>query len=341
MASALVLIAVFALAVWLTGRWRQFAVRRELLDHPNARSSHHVATPHGGGIAIVTAALAGLLMLAAMGRVPWSFVGALWTGGTIAALIGLFDDRRPVAEHWRLAGHFLSAACVLVWLGGLPPLPWFGTVVSLGWIGDGLALVSLVWLLNLTNFMDGIDGIAGVEVVTVTTMGAILAAGLTSGNWAAPLAVAAATLGFLVWNWPPAKIFMGDVGSGFLGLALGALLLQAAWVDGRLFWSWLVLMAVFETDATVTLVRRVARGVPRFWRAHRSHAYQRLTTQWGAHRPVTIAVGAINVGWLFPVASLVALGWLDGPTGLIVACVPLAVVAYRLGAGAAETTEPS
>ena len=340
MVTAVVLILVFALAWWLTGRWRVFAIARELLDHPNARSSHQVATPYGGGVAIVTASLIGLFVLGAVGTVPWAGVAGLWSGGVMVALIGFFDDRRPVAEHWRLVGHFLSAACVLVWLGGLPPLPLFGTVVSLGWLGHGLALVALVWLLNLTNFMDGIDGMAGIEVVTVSAIGALLA--ITSlpepGDWVAPLVMAAATLGFLIWNWPPARIFMGDAGAGFLGLALGTLLLQAAWTDGRLFWSWLILLAVFETDATVTLLRRLVRRVPHFWRAHRQHAYQRATTLWGGHRPVTIAVGVINVCWLFPLALLVARGWMDGPTGLMIACAPLAVLALRLGAGAAEPT---
>jgi Fuc2NAc and GlcNAc transferase len=216
-----------------------------------------------------------------------------------------------------------------------------GITLNAGWLGWAIISLYVVWMLNLTNFMDGIDGIASVETITVCA-GAAFSSVLASPNarlWLAPLVLASATLGFLVWNWPPAKIFMGDVGSGFLGLMLAVLALEAAWAAPRLFWSWVILFGVFVVDATVTLIRRVARG-ERFYEAHRSHAYQHVATRRGAHQPVTLAVGAINLCWLLPLALLVALGRLDGLAALAVAYTPLVIGAVRMGAGKPGVTSP-
>ena len=129
---------------------------------------------------------------------------------------------------------------------------------------------------------------------------------------------------------------MGDAGSGFLGLMLAVLSLQAGWVVNRLFWSWVILLGVFVVDATVTLIRRMAHG-ERFYEAHRSHAYQHAAVHRGAHMPVTLAVGVINLCWLLPVALMVALGWLDGLLGVLIAYAPLVVAAVRLKAGRPST----
>ena len=150
-----------------------------------------------------------------------------------------------------------------------------------------------------------------------------------------PLTVAAASAGFLYWNLPPAKIFLGDVGSGFLGVVLGTLSLQAGWLDSRLLWAWLILLGVFVVDATFTLLHRLYRG-EKLHQAHRSHAYQRAARRIGRHLPVTLAVGAINLLWLFPIALLVGHDWLSGLTGLFLAYFPLVFVAQHLRAGASD-----
>jgi Fuc2NAc and GlcNAc transferase len=147
-----------------------------------------------------------------------------------------------------------------------------------------------------------------------------------------PLALAAATTGFFFWNFPPARIFMGDAGSGFLGMMLGVLSLQAAWAAPQLLWSWLILLGVFVVDATVTLVCRTLRG-ERVYEAHRSHAYQHAARRAGRHLPVTLATAAINVLWLFPIALWVGTGALDGGLGVLLGYAPLILVALRLGAG--------
>jgi Fuc2NAc and GlcNAc transferase len=328
-------VTVFLSALWLTRRFLCYAVARQLLDAPNARSSHVVATPRGGGVAIVAATLASLPVSGWNGALAWPVVWGLLGGGVLVALIGFVDDLGHILlRRWRLLAHFAAAAWVLAWLGGLPPLPLLGSVRELGWMGHGLATLYLVWLLNLTNFMDGIDGIACVEAITVSMGGVLLCLVVVPGDtsWLAPLVLASATFGFLVWNWPPAMIFMGDAGSGFLGLMLAAFSLQAGWAAPNLSWSWVILLGVFVVDATVTLLRRMARG-EKFYEAHRCHAYQHAARRWGAHLPVSLAVGAINVCWLLPMALLVALGLLDGLLGVAIAYAPLVGMAVLLGAG--------
>jgi Fuc2NAc and GlcNAc transferase len=332
---------VVALAWWLTGAMRRYALSRQLLDIPNTRSSHTTPTPRGGGVAIVTSFLLAVLWLALVGAIGWPLSAALLGAGAGCALLGFLDDHGHIAARWRLLGHFAAAGWVLYWLGGAPPLTLFGHTLAAGWLADALVALYLVWLLNLYNFMDGIDGIAGVEAITVC-MGAAAVVGLAPGIGSAadiglPLLLAGAVAGFLVWNFPPARIFMGDAGSGFLGITLGILSLHAGGTAPPQLWSWLILLGVFVVDATVTLLRRLLRG-ERVYEAHRSHAYQQAARRYERHLPVTLAVAVINLGWLLPIAACVALGRLDGGWGLVIAYAPVLLLAVRLGAGMPEAS---
>lgn len=322
-------------ASWvLTGFLRQYAIAKSLIDIPNERSSHSVPTPRGGGVGIVVSFLAILPVLNWFDLLSNHILLALWGAGFAVAITGFLDDHGHIDARWRLMVHFGAAAWGLYWLGGFPPLAAFGYVLDLGWIGYMFAAVYIVWLLNLYNFMDGIDGLASIEAITVCGNGALMAWLVVPDStfWLLPTVLAAAVSGFLFWNFPPARIFMGDAGSGFLGIILALLSVQAAWVESRLLWVWLILLGVFIVDATVTLCRRVLRG-EKFYEAHRSHAYQYASRTLGAHRPVTLLIGAINVFWLMPVASLVALNKLDGIVGLMVAYLPLLLLAYHYKAG--------
>ncbi|MDF3934145.1 MraY family glycosyltransferase [Pseudomonas citronellolis] len=332
-----VLLLLAVLLAWAgTASVRRYALARSVMDVPNERSSHSVPTPRGGGVAIVLSFLLVLLLAWWLGLADTREMLSLVLPGALIALVGFVDDHRPVPARWRLLGHFLGAALLLYVLGGLPALPVAGANWDLGVVGWLAALFYLVWLLNLYNFMDGIDGIASLEAITVCVGGALcywfVGAGAQAGL---PLLLAAAALGFLLWNFPPARIFMGDAGSGFLGLVLGGLSLQAAWTAPQLFWAWLILLGVFVVDATWTLARRLLRG-ERVYLAHRSHAYQRASRRLGQHRAVSLAVVAVNLAWLLPIAVLVTLGWIDGVLGLIVAYAPLVLVVAILGAGAPE-----
>ena len=333
---AWLILGVALLAGLITGGLHRYALARNLVDMPNARSSHSVPTPRGGGLAIVLSVLAALAVLALQEALPWAWAAALLGAGAIVALVGFVDDHRPIAVRWRLLAHFVAAAWALAWLGGAPPVLVLGSIIEPTWVSCGLALVYLVWMLNLYNFMDGIDGIASVEGICVGLGGAALYLLADEPALAVlPLTLAAATAGFLYWNLPPARIFMGDAGSGFLGITLGTMSLQAGWVSPTLFWSWLILLGVFVVDATFTLLRRLLRG-DRIYEAHRSHAYQFAARHFGRHLPVTLAVGALNLGWLLPLALWVGSGRLDGIIGVVIAYLPLLAVAIRFHAGKPE-----
>jgi Fuc2NAc and GlcNAc transferase len=328
------------LSLLLTGVIRQYALARNLLDVPNRRSSHQIPTPRGGGLAIVASFFAGLSFLWLTGSLPAQVLLALAGAGGLVAWVGFLDDRGHIAPRWRLAAHFLGAAWGLFWLGTLPPLSVFGHLLYLGWPGYLLAAVYLVWLLNLYNFMDGIDGLAGIEAITVCLGGGLVyALSAPAGQeWLAPALLLSAVAGFLFWNFPPARIFMGDSGSGFLGLILGLLSIQAAQVAPELFWCWLILLGVFVVDATTTLLRRVIRGEV-FHEAHRSHAYQYASRRFAAHRQVSLVVGLINLLWLLPITLLVARESLPGLAGLLIAYTPLVWGAFHYKAGAKEQQE--
>lgn len=338
----LLLPVVAGLSLVLTGGLRRYALARSLVDIPNARSSHSVPTPRGGGVAIVVSFLLGLVWLAVAGLASSHLVLALLGAGAGVALLGFLDDHGHIAARWRLLGHFAAAGWALFWLGGLPPVVVLGHALDLGWVGDVLAAVYLVWLLNLYNFMDGIDGIASVEAICVCLGAAALYVlpGLAGGDQAVdiwlPLLLACAVAGFLAWNFPPARIFMGDAGSGFLGITLGILSLEAAWVAPQLLWSWVILLGVFVVDATVTLLRRLLRGET-LHQAHRSHAYQHAARRFGRHLPVTLIAAAINLGWLLPIALWVGSGRVDGVIGCSVAYAPLLALAIKLRAGQPES----
>lgn len=336
--TVLLIVSLAVLAWFLTALLRRYALARSLLDVPNARSSHSLPTPRGGGVAIVVAFLAGLCLAFFSGLgVASELFYALLGAGLGIALLGFLDDHGHIAARWRLLGHFLAAAWALYCLGGLPPLSVFGGLVQLSWIGHVLAAFYLVWLLNLYNFMDGIDGIASVEAICVCLGGALLyvLAEAPATADVSLLMLAAAVMGFLIWNFPPARIFMGDAGSGFLGIVMGIFSLQAAWIEPVLFWAWLILLGVFIVDATLTLFRRLLRG-ERVYEAHRSHAYQHASRRMASHLPVTVGVVIINLAWLLPMAVTVALGWLDGLVGVAIAYAPLLVLAWLLGAGMTE-----
>lgn len=335
-----VVVGAAGLSLFLTGLLSRYALARSLMDVPNERSSHKLPIPRGGGLAIVLSFVLALPLLRAAELIDGPTVVILLGAASWVAFIGFLDDRRHMPARWRLLAHFSGAIWALVWLGRLPPLPVLGIAADLGWFAQPLAAVYLVWLLNLYNFMDGIDGLAGVETITVCFGGALLywLAVPTGTTWVEPLLLLAAVSGFLFWNFPPAKIFMGDAGSGFVGLTLGILSLQAAQIVPALFWAWVILLGVFIVDATTTLVRRVRRG-EKSYEAHRSHAYQYAARKLGSHKKVTLIVGAINLIWLLPVAVLVGLDYLDGLVGVVVAYGPLVWLAFRFKAGARELQE--
>ncbi len=326
----------FVITFALSGLLLRYAQALNLIDMPNQRSSHSIPKARGGGIAIALTFFMALLYLNTVGLLEFNFFIAALGAGAVVALSGFVDDFIDVSVRWRLLSHFSAAIWALYWLGGLPPLLVFGFTFDLGVIGHVLTAVYIVWLLNLYNFMDGIDGLASIEAICVCAGGALLYVLLGEPTLAlVPVLLAAAVAGFLCWNFPPARIFMGDAGSGFLGLILAVLSLQAAWFKAELLWSWVILLGVFVVDATFTLLRRLVRG-DKVYEAHRSHAYQYASRRFAGHRPVTLAVMLINLFWLLPIALAVGVWHLDGLLGVVIAYLPLVLLAVKYKAGELE-----
>jgi Fuc2NAc and GlcNAc transferase len=310
------------------------------MDVPNERSSHLTPTPRGGGIAFVATSLVGLFILLLNNTLNNEDLLALGCAGAIVAVAGFLDDRQKISGAMiRLVLHGIGAISLVVGIGFPSQISLFDQTISTGLIGSILSVLYLVWLLNLFNFMDGTDGIAASEAIFVVLAGAFLNYHVLSdaNHSAVAVVLAASTFGFILYNWSPAKIFMGDVGSGFLGIVIGGFSLIAANQDPELLWVWIILLAVFVSDATVTLIRRLLRKQKPHV-AHRSHAYQHLAIRLNSHAKVALLVLAVNIAWLLPIAFLVADKQLAGTTGVIIAYVPLLIAALAFGAGKDSAT---
>jgi UDP-N-acetylmuramyl pentapeptide phosphotransferase/UDP-N-acetylglucosamine-1-phosphate transferase len=313
--SVFLLLLGAAIAALLT---RSFCSPRSplfILDHPNPRSLHMTPVPRSGGIAILagwlTSVLAGFTLLYAVGA------GASWWVAAVllVAVVSFADDRFGVAARYRFLVH-LGAAGMLV-VGGLSVrtlvLP--GMNIALAALPDILlTLIFVVWMVNLYNFMDGMDGFAaGMAIFGFTTFGVL---GLLSDHPSyafVNLAVAAAVAGFLPFNFPPARIFMGDTGASTLGLLAAASMLWAGRHGVFPLWLGLLVFSPFVVDASVTLLRRALQG-ERLWEAHRSHYYQRLVQLgWGHRRTVSweyALMGAASLSALLAFTSRTAIQWL-------------------------------
>ena len=323
----------FMLAYFLTKLMRHYAIKKNIIDNPNDRSSHSIPTPRGGGVAIVISYISSLFFLI-YSQLLYLQVGlTLIIAGFVIALLGFLDDHGHINSMLRLAVHFVVAIGVVISLGGFSEVTAFNGL-QLGFIANIIAVLFLVWLLNLYNFMDGINGIASVEAITTVVSMAILYYVLnTTLNSDILWLLAACVFGFLLWNFPKAKIFMGDACSGFLGLTLGILALIALKENLALFCAWIICLGVFVVDATYTLIKRVLSGY-KMYDAHRSHSYQILSRKWGSHTPVTLAVAAINLVWLLPLAYYTVTQPLAYPEFMVlVAYLPLILIAMKLKAG--------
>lgn len=269
----------------LVGTWlaRRYAVRRRLLDHPGERRSHRLATPRGGGVAITAAMLVAIAILSRADAGDSHLLYAIAAGLCMVAGVGWADDHRPLSPWIRLLAQAL-ASVLLGWAvvdagGGVP-------------LGAATGLLALV-LVNIWNFMDGIDGIAVTQCMLVAAAYAWVAEGETR---LFALALVGGCVGFLPFNFPRARIFLGDVGSGSLGFLLAALV---GWIligepqPGR-FLALMLPLTAFGIDATLTLAARVVRH-ERWWLPHAQHAYQHWARRLGRHEPVTFAYGTWTI----------------------------------------------
>lgn len=321
------------IAFSLTYFMRVYALKKNIIDNPNERSSHSIPTPRGGGVAVVCSYLLGLSLLIYTQQLTMHLGLTLLFAGFVIALLGFLDDHGHINSMLRLAIHFLVAIAVVISLGGFADIQVFNGF-ELGFIANIIAVLFLVWLLNLYNFMDGINGIASVEAITTTISMAIIYVLLnTSLNSDILWLLAACVFGFLLWNFPKAKIFMGDACSGFLGLILGILALIALKENSALFCAWIICLGVFIVDATYTLIKRVLNGY-KMYDAHRSHTYQIISRKCGSHTLVTLMVLIINLLWLLPIAYItVKLNFSYPELAVLIAYLPLIWIAVKFKAG--------
>jgi Fuc2NAc and GlcNAc transferase len=292
---------------------------------PNERTLHAGAIPRGGGIVLATIWLAFLLVVFLDGHVePGDFL-ALFIGGGAMALLGIVDDIVDLHALWKLVVQVIAVAWALHWIGGFPDIAFASAVVDLGMAGTLLGVVILLWGISAYNFMDGIDGMAGSGAIFISlSMGSFLSLEGQHGFGALCFLLAAVCAGFIWFNWPPAKLFMGDAGSGFLGYVFGVLMFATVREMPPLLWVWLITMGYFITDTTTTLLLRI-RYVKKFYGTHRFHAYQSLARRTGSHVRVTAGVLLIQLLWLLPLAIGAYVEPEFAPWLFIVAVVPLVI----------------
>ena len=308
-AIALAGVVAFAVAAVFTGWIVSRRPTRWLVDHPGERSLHEQPVSRAGGIAISAGLACGFSVVALFAspgpEYAWVLAGAL-----IIAAISFADDLHGIRPAIRIAFHLCASACVVI--AGLSAeriaLPWM--TLDLGAVpGAAFTTLFVAWLVNLYNFMDGMDGFAGgMTAIGFATIALLCTPGDAMMLVAMSAAVAASALGFLPFNFPPARIFMGDLGASLLGYLCAVAILSAERSASVPLWNSVLVFSPFIVDATVTLVRRIVAGEPP-WRAHRSHFYQRLVRLGWGHRKTVVrqyglmvacACSAVAAPWLAP-----------------------------------------
>ena len=309
--------------------FRTVALRKGILANPNFRSLHQRPMPEGGGLVFSLTLLATLATLWWNGFIDARVAQAIGLGGAVATLFGFADDlvhAHPVAKLLTQGG---LAAWALFCFGGAPLLdvPFTPPAVDLAF-----SWFLLVWLMNAYNFMDGVDGMAASGAVFICSAAAVVLL-LVDGDRSLALLLGLLGLccgGFLLFNWPPASIFMGDSGSLFLGYCFGAFITGTI-TEGQINpWTWLVIFGYFAGDTTTTTVTRICL-TKNWYGAHRSHAYQNLARIWGDHRKVTIGVFFYHLLWLLPLAVMSELASATGPLAAALALGPVVFWTLRYG----------
>lgn len=321
---ALALIVASWVGSWF---WLRSAKRWQVLDVPDARSAHNTPVARGGGVVFISIYLAAVSWFLSGDFEQWPLLGS---AVLLVMLVGLADDLYDLSAFSRLLVQLL-AAVLIIWT--VQPV---ATAFLTGWSGP-LGLVALVfaavWVINLYNFMDGIDGIAALEALSVClVMALIYSFGMHQSLLQLSCILACAVLGFLAWNLPSARLFMGDAGSGGLGTAFLGLMALSAAESVQLFLCCWLMLSVFIVDASWTLLMRLFAG-KKIWVAHNTHAYQILSRKWASHLKVSLAVTGYNLLWLGPLACAFYYGKLSFWLALVLCWLPLIMVCFTLRAG--------
>ncbi|MGA2406178.1 MAG: glycosyltransferase family 4 protein [Bacteroidales bacterium] len=284
----IILLSIFLgfLSFALTYFIRLFALKNKIVSIPNERSLHDIPTPHGGGLAIVISWYIGISIFFFFSKIDKNLYFALLSG-VILTLVSFIDDLRGLKPYIRLIFHFITSIIAFVLLGGLRQLVIPGIEMNYLFIVYPLAIIGMVWFINLFNFMDGVDGFASLEAITICLVLFFLSGSIIN------ILLLTCISGFLYWNWPKAKIFMGDVGSTQLGFILVVLGIYFHNTYQFSILNWIMLTSPFWFDATLTLYRRW-RNREKLGEAHRKHAYQRIVQAGFSHLKVNMFLLIIN-----------------------------------------------
>jgi len=340
----IVSLSSFALVAVLSAGVIRYGPRFGLLDTPVARSAHVAPKPLGGGAALAAPYFLCVIWFVASAAISESALAYL--GCLFIVVLGFSDDRWQLSSKVRLPVQFIVSLAAVRAIG-VDSVDFGFFSLSEPLTLSLLAVLSLVWLCNLTNFMDGIDGIAASQLLVTSLSCVVLLVGLDaaageSGEHDVVLTLsvvlAASAAGFLLWNWSPASLFMGDAGSGFIGFALGLLALESLVTQRMAVWSWVLLLGVFIADTAVTLLVRIIRG-ERWYEGHSQHAYQILSRRLNSHPRVVGGVILINICWLLPLAWVAGILPHYGVLFATIGLAPLLLGCYRLGAGRADAGE--
>lgn len=325
------LLSAFSLAALASFVYLRFAMVHGPIAVPNHRSLHRQPIPKGAGVALALASLVCMAALAVRGRLDWRSMNLFVVGGFAVTLAGVADDRLDIPPRFRLLVQLLSIAWICAWLGEVPPLYFGAASFHLGLPGLVLLVAACTWFFNLYNFVDGTDGMAGSATAFIGGTMSVVMVGARQYDLAAILAViAAASIGFLCFNWPPARMFMGEAGTAFISYVLVSVILVSLSREAVSLWIWLIVFAFYFSDTTTTTIIR-AVTVRHFYKGHRSHAYQNLARIWESHLRILTLVLVIDLFWVAPAVALA----LHRPdiAGLVTAVVYAPLVAFALRFG--------
>lgn len=333
-AVLVLLVAVFGGTLVLTLAAAHYVRKRQLIDVPDERRNHSQSTPRGAGLGLVISVVASLWALSYYQLLTYTQSLAISVAALLVAGVGFADDHRPLPPWVRVVIQCLATIAVLIGIQIPPQLELVAGLSLSGWVLYTAVFAGIIWMINLYNFMDGIDAIVCTELVSVCAlMGALLFYfQWWSYNLSLVLVLGTAAAAFLCFNWPPAKLFMGDVCSGFLGLMMAVMALLLWRQSELLLWVWLILQLAFLVDTGVTLIHRLLRGQT-LYQAHSTHAYQQAFRRYRRAEPILICLFLLKLCWLSGCAMAVLMEWVSGLSGLLISSIPLVVLAFYFKAG--------
>ena len=325
----LVTILFFMFSVIVSLMYKKIAINNNIIAIKNHRTLHAIPTPKGGGIVFSLLFLLSFILIWLNWQLPKELFLIIGVGVMVASIFGFIDDIKNIRAIFKLIVQIFLAAWVVCCLeyGGLLQLDWISNFLAIPFL-----LFFMVWIINAYNFIDGIDGFAASGAIFICLTLAVLLF-ITNGPieiMAIFVLIAAVVSGFLLFNWPPATIFMGDAGSVFLGYVFGSLLLFTTLTSNISIWSWLTVLGYFFADTIITQILRVVL-VKKWHLPHRSHAYQNLARITGSHLKVTRGVILYNLMWVLPLTLLSALRPEMGVVTAILAIMPALVIAFKYG----------